>query len=77
MRKELVETIGEVGERLGLSPLTSSHAVRYMDHILSQIEFPRTRLKLVAICCSLLASKFDELDEKIPLIRDYLRAAKY
>jgi hypothetical protein len=32
--------------------------------------------ELSAITCLLLASKFDELDDNIPLIRDFVRLAK-
>lgn len=39
-------------------------------------EFDVQKADLNALTCLLLASKFDELDDNIPLIRDFTRLAK-
>lgn len=38
--------------------------------------FHKKQLQLVALTSLLVASKYDELDDKIPLIRDFQRATK-
>ena len=42
--------------------------------MLSKVDFPKSRLGLVAGTCMLLAAKFDELDNNVPLFDDILSA---
>ena len=39
--------------------------------------FNKAKQELIGLTALLLASKFDELDDNIPLIREFQRAARY
>ena len=60
-----------MGEKMKQRSITIHLAVSYLD-ILIQDEkvFDKTKADTLALTCLLLASKFDELDENIPLIRE-------
>ena len=47
-------------------------ALQYLIIVLSKADFPKPRLGLVAATCLLLASKYDELDNNVPLFEDVL-----
>jgi hypothetical protein len=60
-----------MGEKMKQRSITIHLAVAYLD-ILMQDEkvFDSVKPDTVGLTCLLLASKFDELDENIPLIRE-------
>ena len=86
----MLELICEVGDCLKQSQLTIHLAVNYLDRFLTAKNkihqdvtdkkslklalFKKHSLDAVAMSCLLLASKFDELDDNIPLISEFTRA---
>ena len=67
----------EVGDKLGQSNLTIHTALTYMDLLLpSEPSLEKPALHLTALTALLIASKYDELDDNIPPVKDFLRAAK-
>ena len=61
-----------MGEKLKQSPLTTHLAIVYLDILMQDDKlFNIYKIELIAITCLLLASKFDELDDNIPLIREF------
>ena len=66
-----------MGEKMKQRSITIHLAVAYLD-ILMQDEagFQKSKADTVALTCLLLASKFDELDENIPLIRELQRLCR-
>ena len=72
----LIDWIFEIGEKLKQRSLTIHLAVAYLDILMHQPSFDQTQQDVQALTCLLLASKFDELDDNIPLIREFQRIAK-
>ena len=85
----MLELVCEVGECLKQSQLTIHLAVNYLDRFLAvknklypDIQGNRIKIALfrdhsldaVSMTCLLLASKFDEIDDNIPLISEFTRA---
>ena len=85
----MLELVYVVGECLKQSTLTIHLAVNYLDRFLSAKnklypEIQANRIKIavfrdhsldaVSMTCLLLASKFDEIDDNIPLISEFTRA---
>ena len=85
----MLELVCEVGECLKQSQLTIHLAVNYLDRFLAaknklypDIQANRIKIAVfrdhsldaVAMTCLLLASKFDEIDDNIPLISEFTRA---
>ena len=76
-RKHLVEWTVEVGDKLGQSNLTIHTALTYIDLLLpSEPSLEKPALQLTALTALLIASKYDELDDNIPPVKDFLRASK-
>lgn len=48
-------------------------AITYIDIILSNFTLPKPKLKPVSLICLSIASKFDELDDNIPLGREFIK----
>lgn len=48
-------------------------AITYLDIVLSVTRLQKPQFKLVALSCLSIASKFDELDQNIPLAREFIR----
>lgn len=69
-----MDWIFEIGEKMKQRSLTIHLAVVYLD-ILMQDEriFDKQKSEVITLTCVLLASKFDELDDNIPLIRELQR----
>jgi len=65
-----------MGEKLKQRNLTIHLAVAYLDLMMHQPSFSEERQELLALTCLLLSSKFDELDDNIPLIREFQKAAR-
>eukprot|EP00357_Protocruzia_adherens_P018599 CAMPEP_0114991358 /NCGR_PEP_ID=MMETSP0216-20121206/11322_1 /TAXON_ID=223996 /ORGANISM="Protocruzia adherens, Strain Boccale" /LENGTH=423 /DNA_ID=CAMNT_0002354665 /DNA_START=91 /DNA_END=1362 /DNA_ORIENTATION=+ len=74
-RRILVDWMCEFGEDLKLSNRTIHTAVGYLDTILSSKSIPRQQLQLYAICCILLASKFEEIEDDVPSLRTLYRCS--
>lgn len=72
----LVDWIYELGDKLKQSTLIIHIAIAYLDIAMYKHTFHKKQLQLVALTSLLIASKYDELDDKIPLIRDFQRATK-
>ena len=57
--------------------ITMHLGVTYLDILLQDDKiFDKQKPDTVALTCLLLASKFDELDENIPLIRELQRLCR-
>jgi Cyclin, N-terminal domain len=66
-----VDLIFEIGEKLRQRILTTHLAVVYLDILLQDTNiFEYIKQDLLPCTCLLLASKFDEVDDNIPLIRE-------
>jgi len=71
----LVDWLFELGEMFEQSNLTTQIAITYLERAyfmgLSKVGVPDDSVhgqRTLAVTCLLLASKLDELDERIPLI---------
>ena len=71
-RKSLVDWLFEVGDKLEQRTLTIHQAVRYLDIVLHN-QPGRARTDTLAVTCLFIASKFDELDDKIPLLKTLIK----
>jgi len=69
-RKELIEQTFEVGYKTQQASTIIHIAACYLDKLLHS-EFHSSNL--TALTCLLLASKYDELDDNIPLIKEIIR----
>ena len=71
IRKHIVESIFEFGDKLKQRNLTIHLAVTFVDILLQDEKiFDKIKQETLICTCLLLASKFDEIDDNIPLIRD-------
>ncbi len=71
IRRNLVDWIFEMGEKLKQRILTTHLAVVYLDILLQDEKiFDKIKQEVLPVACLLLAAKFDELDDNIPLIRE-------
>ncbi len=60
-----------MGEKLKQRILTTHLAVVYLDILLQDDKiFDKIKQEVLPVACLLLAAKFDELDDNIPLIRE-------
>eukprot|EP00347_Sterkiella_histriomuscorum_P015658 403356188 len=83
-KKILIDWLFEVGQRFYQSNLTIHIAIAYLERAyqnnLHQTKDGKLKsesgLRLLAITCLLLASKYDELDDKIPFIIDLSKVLK-
>ena len=67
----MVDWIFEMGEKLVQRIATTHLAVAYLDILLQDEKiFESLKAEVLPVACLLLASKFDELDDNIPLIRE-------
>jgi hypothetical protein len=69
-RRELVDWLSELGDKLQLDTVTVHVGVAYMDIILQSTPFAREQRQLVAICCLFLAAKFEGVDDLVPDMHD-------
>eukprot|EP00743_Colponemidia_sp_Colp-15_P012918 GILK01014848.1.p1 GENE.GILK01014848.1~~GILK01014848.1.p1 ORF type:complete len:288 (-),score=33.84 GILK01014848.1:116-868(-) len=68
-RRILVDWMSEVGEEFELTDCTVHVAVSLLDRVLHQAVISRTRLQLVAMCCLVIAAKFEETESKVPSVK--------
>ncbi|CAI2361253.1 unnamed protein product [Moneuplotes crassus] len=73
MRKYLIEFILQVGDRLKQRALTMQIAVNYLDRLfmMGKLDLVKKDKHLWAVTALLLASKYDELDQNIPYIKEF------
>eukprot|EP00347_Sterkiella_histriomuscorum_P011250 403373169 len=77
-RKNLVQKMFAVGERLKQSDITIHLAVKLMDRVFSLCpDINQDQYDLVANGCIMLAAKFEELDMNIPMLFDMQIANKF
>eukprot|EP00992_Anisonema_acinus_P011332 TRINITY_DN7327_c0_g1_i2.p1 TRINITY_DN7327_c0_g1~~TRINITY_DN7327_c0_g1_i2.p1 ORF type:complete len:267 (-),score=42.75 TRINITY_DN7327_c0_g1_i2:174-974(-) len=73
-RKTLVVWVIEVCEVLGLSNTTAFHATNLMDRVFESPDLNqrarKQQFQLIAMCCILIAAKFNEIEEKLPSMHD-------
>lgn len=67
-RRVLGDFLSEVSEDFGLSSCTVHVAIGYLDRFLQQANVARNRLQLVAMCCLLVAAKYEEAEENVPTV---------
>lgn len=67
-RRLLVDWMCEVGEAFRIGKTTMHVAVGYLDRILQDVAVTKARLQLVALCCLLIAAKYEEAEENVPTV---------
>lgn len=65
-RRVLVDWMCDAGEWFRLTNSTMHVAVGYLDRILQQVPVAKNRLQLVAMCCIIIAGKYEEAEENVP-----------
>ena len=78
LKAMLIDWLFEIGERFLQTNLTIHIAIAYLERCYSiglhlkekDVVRSENELRILAITCLLLASKYDELDERIPFIND-------
>ena len=81
-RKNLVQMIFSLGQKLEQSKQTLHLAIRLLDRVFSLLggnprDIAIDSYELITNGCILLAAKFEELDMKIPLIQDLQVASRF
>jgi hypothetical protein len=73
LRKSMIEWVFNLGDKLKQRSLTLQLAIVYIDKLflLGKYEEMKKDKHLWGITALLLASKYDELDENIPFVRDF------
>ena len=75
-RGEVVNWIVDVHYKFKLFPQTLYFIVHFMDKYLSQRNIQKSKLKLVAISCLYMASKYEET-YRVPQLKDLLALCNY
>jgi len=77
-RRTLIEWIFNASSKLNLSKRTSHLAALYTDLILMPKDnsLHSDKYHTIALCCLIIATKFIELDIKLPYFRDFIKASK-
>jgi len=70
IRKTITDWIFQVSQDLKISPDTTHTIIAYVDTILCKVEVTKENLQLVILTCLILATKFSEMDEKVPALRE-------
>lgn len=65
-----MDWIFEVGDKLKQRNLTIHIACAYLERLMHEYEISGNKLELTALTSLLIASKYDELDDNIPLIKE-------
>lgn len=71
-RAAVVQWICGLGRDFRLAPVTRDTAVCYMDRVVRTMDVPPQSLELAALTCLLLAAKWEEREQDVPLLRDLL-----
>eukprot|EP01083_Nonionella_stella_P201667 737574_1 len=69
-RQYLVEFVYEIQKYCKLGPYTAPATIQYIDRILAVLNIDKHSLYLITACCSLLAAKFLDTEDKIPSINE-------
>jgi hypothetical protein len=75
-RGEVINWIIDVHYRFKLFPQTLYFIIHFMDKYLSQRNVQKSKLKLVAISCLYIASKYEET-YRVPQLKDLLNLCNY
>ena len=75
-RDRLALLIFSIGELLSQTQLTVYLAIAYLDNLI-KLKFTKANEELTAVVCFLIASKFNEVDDNIPKIRQLIKAYSY
>lgn len=67
-RRMIIDWMCSVGSHLRIATSTIHMAVKHMDRILQNVEVSRRKFQIIAMCCILVAAKFDEPDYSRPTI---------
>ena len=73
----LVDWMTEVCDDRRLTRQTVHLSVRVLDTFLAKISVRKSRLQLVSICSILIASKYEEIDTRVPFIDELLELANH
>ncbi|KAL5262817.1 hypothetical protein ACHWQZ_G008270 [Mnemiopsis leidyi] len=68
-RRYLVDWVATICERCDITSETLHLAITCLDHFMDKYSIEDTQLHLIALCCLLIAAKFEECDVKIPRIQ--------
>jgi hypothetical protein len=75
-RVNLIKWLKELTKKLDITNSSLHIAVAYMDYVLSKLNFPSGKFNLIALTCLIIAVKYDELDENIPSLFDFMSATR-
>jgi hypothetical protein len=70
----ILEWVFDVANHFKQNESTAHLACHYLKQLISSPNEPLSQLKLKAVTCIIVASKFDEIDHQIPSARLMLRA---
>lgn len=59
----------DVAEYFNLHPTTTHAAIAYLDRLQPNEKFTRYEWQMMAICCLLISSKYNEMEEHVPPLR--------
>lgn len=68
-RRYLVDWVATICERCDIASETLHLAITCLDHFMDKYSIEDAQLHLIALCCLLIAAKFEECDVKIPRIQ--------
>lgn len=68
-RRYLVDWVATICERCDITTETLHLAIMCLDHFMDKYSIEDAQLHLIALCCLLIAAKFEECDVKIPRIQ--------
>lgn len=68
-RRYLVDWVATICERCDITSETLHLAIMCLDHFMDKYSIEDAQLHLIALCCLLIAAKFEESDVKIPRIQ--------
>ena len=65
-RKVVCEWMFDVCDYFSLHPTTTHAAIAYLDRLQPSDKFSRYEWQMLAICCILISSKYNESEEDVP-----------
>eukprot|EP00947_MAST-08B_sp_MAST-8B-sp1_P003609 g3609.t1 len=75
-RRVLVDWMCEAGDEFNLNNSTMHVAVNLLDRVLQGTVVARNRYQLVAMCCIIIAAKYEEVEEAVPTPADMTEYAQ-
>lgn len=67
-RRVVAEWMVDVSEFFNLHPTTTHAAIAYLDRLQPNEKFSRFEWQMLAICCMLISSKYNECEEHVPCL---------